>query len=322
MSYTTVDVATRQQFPQVFTTEMYGSALTDLKNILVESAADEDSLSLRLQNIGIDLINMPIIDGVVQRVAEKIDELRYELLYDPFDFSEKPTLCVEPLWDGEWIWSKPRYDEYIHLSKLSPFTGELLAAKPHILAQKICLWIKKFLPATEQVPHVESKELAVITQLGALTLHNPVLAQIKNQAVLHAWQANARAAKFRRDNQQQRKIIKEITREAREGMARTRELLKEEAKLLREERAEHEEKVKESLASMDRDHQTVAATLHARLDVGDQKLKKAEFRLEKAETEVMSLSQRNSQLAQQIYQQQQQLAEMQNNSGGGICAIL
>lgn len=178
------------------------------------------------------------------------------------------------------------------------------------------------MPATVQVPQVESKELAVIAQLGALTLHNPVLVQIKNQALLHAWQANARAAKFRRDNQQQRKIIKEITREAREGMARTRELLKEEAKLLREERAEHEEKLKETISSVDRAHQAQVTSLHARLDRGDQELKKAEKRLEKAETDVVSLSHRNVQLAQQICRQQQQLAEMQNDRGGGICTIL
>lgn len=324
MNFTATATAQRQEpvYPEL-TPQLYQTAVTELADILRESAAfdEPDALFLRLQNWGIEVINTPITEDFQQKAAAKIDELRYEILADPFDLSDKPRLVVEPLYDGEWIWSKPTLNEYLKVSRVSPFTPEMvLQPKAHKCAQKICVWLKEFLVREPDAPLFDSKELAVINKFSALSLSNPAHERMKNALLENVWQSKARAAKFRRDGIQQRKIAEAVTKEAKEGMARCRELLKQEAELLRQEREEHEQKLNERIATVEQNHQAQNDLLQTQLNGESQKLKATEQKLDKAENDLCGANQRISHLNAQIQQQAQQIAAQ--NGGGGFCTIL
>lgn len=302
----------------------YSSALLQLKDILKRFHAENDDLSVSLYNWGVEAISLKVTTAqeFIKKTQDLIDDLQYSILGNPFGLTERPALCEEPLYDGEWIWSKPTYEKRLQFSPLSPFTKRPFDAKPHPFARAMVDWVRA-LPLMPREEVSESQDLALVTiQLGALqisdTTQNPQIAMA--QELL--WQTVVRGARHARDSFRERRVIKVITDEAKRALEVTRANLRQEIETLRQERITHHHRVMQLHESTTKTHKATTDILHARIDDKNQELGRANVQLAEQKDEITSLKARASALEQQIRQQADQLQRMQGGGGGGFCAIL
>lgn len=293
-----MDRPTQRIINLVSVEENYREALFGLSEILQTYAWEDDSLSLRLRDWGLQWFILIPEDGSITeeeamaKAKQQFHALK-RILANPLD--PQNSLVKDPLFDpeGGWVWEKRDYRNYTQISPsgLCPFTGYPFTALPHPFAKALLAWVNN-LPTLGFSSYEEmTAENTVSTthQIGTLSLNptsgNGRLTNTSSRATsiyssnrsiqlgsaletnqipvlqLIAYKALAKEAVTLRELQLTQDVAASIASEAESGLVGMRETLQQEAERARQYAMQQREMLEERISGLENDYTQAAGML-------------------------------------------------------------